>query len=320
MESIVAGFNTVTSHMSLLLFPVLLDVFLWLGPRLRINDLYNIRMPATFKEMAALMPAETLPQVLAAEKFLQANVPHVNLVSSLSTLPVGIPSLVASLGPVKSLLGTALSLEVTSSNAAIGLSLLFSLVGLLLGALYFNRVARLTENEAEPFSLRVFGRQAWQTVLLLLLLILAILLVSVPTFTLLMIMLAISPGGVQLIWMMLLFALIWVALPLVFTPHGIFANRQTSINAALTSVRLVRRYLPGTGLFLLIALLLTQGLDLLWSAPPEDSWLLILGIGGHAFIYTAILASSFIYYRGGIRYMLFMQKNPGQPVDIRPLL
>ena len=30
---------------------------------------------------------------------------------------------------------------------------------------------------------------------------------------------------------------------------------------------------------------------------PEDSWMTLLGIFGHSFVTTALLASSFVYYR-----------------------
>jgi hypothetical protein len=59
----------------------------------------------------------------------------------------------------------------------------------------------------------------------------------------------------------------------------------------------VRSYLPGTGMFLLAAILIAQGLDLLWIAAPSDSWLTLIGITGHAYIYTALIAASFIYYQ-----------------------
>jgi len=36
---------------------------------------------------------------------------------------------------------------------------------------------------------------------------------------------------------------------------------------------------------------------MLWKAPPVTSWLTLVGVGGHAFISTALLAASFVYYR-----------------------
>jgi len=38
-------------------------------------------------------------------------------------------------------------------------------------------------------------------------------------------------------------------------------------------------------------------LNYLWSVPPNNSWMLLIGIAGHAFITTALLAASFVYYR-----------------------
>jgi len=38
-------------------------------------------------------------------------------------------------------------------------------------------------------------------------------------------------------------------------------------------------------------------LNYLWKVPPSDSWMTLVGIAGHAFITTAILAASFVYYR-----------------------
>jgi hypothetical protein len=60
---------------------------------------------------------------------------------------------------------------------------------------------------------------------------------------------------------------------------------------------MVRFTLPNTGLFLLLFVLINQGLNFLWTTPAQTSWWMLVGIGGHAFISTALLAASFIYYR-----------------------
>ena len=39
-----------------------------------------------------------------------------------------------------------------------------------------------------------------------------------------------------------------------------------------------------------------MGLDLIWTIPAENSWLILFSIFGHAFISTAILAASFTLY------------------------
>jgi hypothetical protein len=47
----------------------------------------------------------------------------------------------------------------------------------------------------------------------------------------------------------------------------------------------------------LCVIVLSTGLNYLWSVPPDNSWMTLVGIAGHAFITTALLAASFVYYR-----------------------
>ena len=90
---------------------------------------------------------------------------------------------------------------------------------------------------------------------------------------------------------------IWLVLPVFFSPHGIFILGQNAFAAILQSLRMIRFTLPTSGLFLLGSLLISEGLGYLWRIPPNDSWLTLVAISGHAFISTGLLAASFIYYR-----------------------
>jgi hypothetical protein len=47
----------------------------------------------------------------------------------------------------------------------------------------------------------------------------------------------------------------------------------------------------------LSVLLIAYGLNFLWNIPSPDSWMTLIGIAGHAFITTSLLAASLIYYR-----------------------
>jgi len=51
------------------------------------------------------------------------------------------------------------------------------------------------------------------------------------------------------------------------------------------------------GWFALIAIVISQGMDLIWLIPSADNWMALVGIFGHAFISTGLLAASFIFYR-----------------------
>ena len=51
--SLRAGFDVVSSHVWLILLPIVLDVFLWLGPRLSVGNLYSSFVSSSLELMKA---------------------------------------------------------------------------------------------------------------------------------------------------------------------------------------------------------------------------------------------------------------------------
>jgi len=77
----------------------------------------------------------------------------------------------------------------------------------------------------------------------------------------------------------------------------------------LTSISIVRYSLPGSALFLMAVVILSEGMNILWQSPPEDSWMLLVGIVGHAFISTATLNATYHYFLDATKYtQTLMQK------------
>jgi hypothetical protein len=107
-------------------------------------------------------------------------------------------------------------------------------------------------------------------------------------------------GGLPLSQLgLLLYAgfLIWILFPLIFTPHGIFVGRYNLLYAMRRSMSLTRMMLPVTALMVFVILVISEGLDVLWRVPADNSWLMVIGIVGHAFITTSLLAATFVFYR-----------------------
>jgi hypothetical protein len=206
-------------------------------------------------------------------------------------------------------LGNAPLEEVGSWGLAVAGWLLFGLVGLVLGSLYFGAIARSCAVPPKPFSLREAGWEILQTILLTLALIGILLAFSLPTTLVISILALISPAMAQISLMLLTFLLAWLLIPLVFSPHGIFTSRQNVLRAMLNSARLVRRLFPSVGLFLLSAVVLAQGMGYLWRMAPETSWMMLVGIAGNAFIGTALLAASFIYYNSSLEWLEQFRRN-----------
>ena len=92
-------------------------------------------------------------------------------------------------------------------------------------------------------------------------------------------------------------ASMWLIVPLFFWPHGLFVRKQNFITSIISSIQMARFTLPTSSMFVLAVFLLTVGLNYLWAIPPQNSWMTLFGIFGHAFVTTGLLAASFIYYR-----------------------
>lgn len=309
IPSLTAGFNLTASRFYLLLVPIALDLLLWFGPHFRLSRLVQPLIEDWSQSVQVLGRGDMLNMAQQAQQLWGLLLQRFNMLSFLSTLPIGVPSLLAGAAPVTTPLGEPVMVEVNGWGQALSGWLLFSLLGLVLGSLYFNLVARSTSPKTEPFHL---GRLVWQTgqvLALSLLLILLAVLISIPLVLFTTVLAILSPGLAQLALLLMLFVLLWLLVPMLFTPHGIFSFRQNLILAMLSSARVVRAFLPGVSLFLLAALVLSQGLGYLWTIPPANSWLLLAGILGNAFISTGLLAASFIYYRTALQWVETLRRR-----------
>jgi hypothetical protein len=172
-----------------------------------------------------------------------------------------------------------------------------------LGTIYFDEVGRISGEKKLPFSITEIAGKFSQIMLLTIGLIIFLVIVSIPVSILLTLAALINPILAQIAMLILTFLVIWLLFPLFFSPHGIFINRQNVIVSILNSLRLVRFFLPGTGLLIFTMLLISQGLNLIWQMAPESSWMALIGITGHAFTSTGLLAATFVYYRGGVKWM-----------------
>jgi hypothetical protein len=303
-KSILNGFDAITKHLALLLFPVGFDLVLWFAPHLQLKTLIE-GMIAEMAEVSALFPADFAEMVNAGREIWQTAAERFNLFLAFRSLPVGIFSLLTSILPVKNPLGTPLFWDIPSLGNAILLSLLLFLIGSALGGLYFSgvRQAALFDQVRWSSIVREWPRVSLQVVYLSaiwLLLFLAVLVVGSCAAT--GITLFSIPLG-QMVIVLFGVAGFWLVFPLFFSPHGIFSGGQKAWQSLLISVRLTNLTFIRTSLFIVLAILVNQGLNVVWQMAPEDSWLMLISITGHAFVTTGMLSASFVYYQDLLRWM-----------------
>jgi len=299
--SLRAGFDAVSKHVALILLPVVLDVFLWLGPRLSVGGLVTPFFRLIFDEARkTLTSSAELKRFTDFQSGFGEVIERFNLLSllgKLQTFPIGISSLLAQTMPVKTPLGSQDVLQVSSVPVLIGLMFLLILIGWVAGGLYFRWVSGTALGDAKQEAEISFTRAIIQTLILSIIWFIALMMVLIPVMFVLTILTFLSPALPSGAFFVMLILSFWLIVPLFFTPHGIFVRKQNAFYSIFTSLRMARFTLPTSGLFVLSVLLLTTGLNYLWSVPPDDSWMMLVGIAGHAFITTALLAASFVYYR-----------------------
>lgn len=316
IKSIVTGFNTVASHIWLIVLPVVLDVFLWLGPQLHIQKLMSPIVEETMQVIQGINTVDLATGLDAMGNFWDTLLANFNLATLLRTFPIGIPSLLVNTYNQATPFGTPATYEMISMEAATGMGILFLIIGFIIGCFYIDQISRATAETNKPFTGKAFITEIVQAFGMTVSILLAILLSVFPILMIISVLAAVSPTIAEIVLMVIFFFAMWIIIPMLFTPHSIFSGQQNLLASVMTSVRLVRSFMPGTGLFLLIAILITQGLDILWLAPPTNSWLILVGILGHAFIYTSILAASFVYFRSGMSWMMqVIQQREKQSVQ-----
>jgi hypothetical protein len=308
------GFNAVASHIYVILFPIILDLFLLFGPQLRIGKLLTPLYNELVSQSANIqqLPAADQAQFFTA---LKEYIARINLLSVISTFPIGIPTIMAP-GVIENPLGVPYEVFLGSALSSFFLIILLYLIGVALGVVYFHLLATLGSENKQPSTVKTFFWQYFQVLTFCLWFLAMIFIIIFPVLFVINLIQLLSPIVSQILFFGFLFLILWLGFPLIFTPHGVFAYHQNVLAAAFTSYRLVRSALPSAGLFMsMIILLYLVSLEL-WVIPPDNSWLILAGIIGHAFLFSGLFVSTLYYYRGSINWMREIIKRNTRPTSI----
>jgi len=290
--ALVAALDAISARLWVILLPLVLDLFLWLGPHLSIRGLM-----ARFFDQLLLMkdaPGFSIQDVATTQEFLADSINRFNVFSLLRTFPIGVSSLLSGRGNLLSPLGSQNVIEVNSGVSFLGWFVGLTVLGWILGGLYFRWVAEAAGSRAATFAM---GRAVTQTLLFSITLSILAVMVGVPFSLLIVVLQLINPALPQTLFLIMALLGVWIIVPIFFAPHGIFVRGQNALLSMYTSLQMSRFTMPLSSMFVLAALVLSQGLNFLWHIPAEDSWLTLVGLAGHSFITTVLLAASFIYYR-----------------------
>lgn len=300
IDAISAGFDHVTRRPRLLLMPLALDVFLWMGPRLLAAPLAD-QLARSSAQLAADLDASSRIALQEMVSLMREMLSRVNLMSWLSVTGVGVPAANTGLDATKPLpTGSLPPIEhVPSLEAYLFVMISLTLVGLMLAGLFWSMLAGSVRGDR--FDVRHWLldglRVGLQLVAVAALAIGLMLALAVPASLLIVMLGSLSLGLASLVPALLIAIMMWGILFAVFTVHGLALYRFSVQRAVVISGGVLRAFFSSTVGFVVLGLAIYIGLGLIWELIAADSWLRLIAMPGNAFVGTGLLVASLHYYQ-----------------------
>lgn len=294
IKTIFQGLELVANKLYLILLPLLLDLVLWLGPKYSLKNLFEPYLKDSLSLLQSLNSPVLSVQITEAQGMWQGLITQFNMLNFLRTIPIGVPALMTSKTVEATPIGTTQVVQLTNLSNAFLMMVALLLIGFILGCLY---LAWISSKVFKDSDWRQFLPHSANALIFVVAVIVGIVLFILPVSLLLSLLALFSTFLAEIVLFLALFLLIWLLYPLIFTPHGIFSFQQKLTDSIKNSIRIVRSTTPITGLFMILVVLIPTGLNQLWRVPQTDSWFMLVGILGHAFLTTAMFAASFVYFR-----------------------
>ena len=268
-----------------------LDLFLWLGPRLRAPNLWRL---FSF-EIPAGLDANTRLFAQDLQTGIRQALDGANWFSWLRPALLGVPGIEA--GTAQMPLGSQPAQVYLWDVGAFSVAALALLtLGIGLGGLYWTLIARQARDGRIDWS-AALGRLAtvWPRMLGLALLMIGVVILAWVLVMLISMLLGPAVGALAVILAVSL--LVWLMFYATFSLHGIVLYNQRTLDAVRMSMWLGRTYFGKTAAFLAASVVVGWGMSQIWNVASSDSWLRLIAIGGNAFVAAGLSMASMVYYQ-----------------------
>jgi len=296
----------VGQHLGLIVLPMLLDLFLWLGPRLSIAPL--VRQFIGWLRLQPMPDPAMTRQLEQWIRLVEQGNDRFNLLSLFSKFPLlDVPSLLAQHAPdLVTPLGEPRVFLVTSVLPLLVWIAVLIPTGLVLGFVYLNSLTRRVYDMRSPDEgkeaeqdagtgsiltkfIKVFMFIAGLTVLMV---------IFMPLWSLVVgIILVIAPPIGFFVWSLSIGIFGYLALHLLFVIPGVLLGNRGLFQATLESFVLIQTRLPSIVGLIVLVMVIYEGLGFVWLLPPGDSWTMLIGILGNGCIATGLTAAMFVFYQ-----------------------
>ena len=304
IDALSTGFEAVLRHPWLLLIPIALDVFLWVGPRLQAPNLYRALEP-TLRQMATEMTtSDSRYAVQQLSKAVEQFFTQFNLFAWLSVGLIGVPVINGGIDATLKLVtgNPPLLWQIDNFDGYLLALVLFTSVGLFISALFWTLLGDYVRGE--PVQAAHWLKQSfdvWKRFLLMTIVIVSLVFLSIFPLSMAMFALGLfSPGLASLIPLLAMGVAAWLILTCIFTPHGLVLHHMSLGRAVSTSAMIVRSNFTPTAGLVLIGMAVSIGMGLIWEGLAAESWLRLIAMAGNAIIGTGLIVASLLFYQNRI--------------------
>jgi hypothetical protein len=295
-EALINGFELIWLNPWILLVPIALDVFLWLGPHLSARPVFQRIVTLVTLAAPANAPEETRQNIELLKSLLQTAGDTLNVFSLLAT---GMPSVIGWQAPTVTLPRPEFIIGESVTLLAVTIALLIGAV--LIAAMYLEMTARPIRRDPVAVSfLARWLRACVDLVTLALLIIIGISMLIIPLSVVAGMLSVVN----QVLGSLLLFAgmilMFWALVYLVFAVSAIFISGANAFRAIVNSIRVFRfDFLSAIGL-VLVVYVLRSGFTIVWDFFDTNLWGVVFVVIANAFFNSALIAAEMIFYKDRI--------------------
>jgi hypothetical protein len=303
IETLSAGYTAVNRQLWVLMLPILLDVFLWLGPHVSYSPLVGpvVTQAAEWARQVALGPRRgpRSPELLSglddSRQWLIARADEVNGLNVLAWGPIALPSLAT-------LPSTSDELAFVSGwPDALALLGACAGLGLLLGGWFYAGLADASSGvRSGPLAAgRGTPRAVIDVLGLVGVLIGAACLLGIPVVLLIAFTALVSPPVAVLGGALVGAGLLFATVHLFFAVDAIFVSNAGPLSAIQRSVGVVRRHLRPSIALIVLTWLILAGMAQVWDilgTNVQAPYGVALSILGNAYIASGLIAAGMIFY------------------------
>jgi hypothetical protein len=320
IDTLSAGISLMGRNLSLLLLPILFDLFYWLMPPLRLGPELIALLVSPFDPQganAALVTGELASDMALVYEMVELQLSQLNIwgffVPSLLFWPSALTGQVSEVAPISLLQGEGVIWQLNSFMDVLLVLMGLMLAGLVVNVFWLHTIACSVQQRAWLGELLMLWRKTVRDSLRLLIMALVFLFIGGGALFMLsiilgIIMLLLPTVGVLLysvVTIGLLWLIFWLLVHLYFTLAAMMLANQGLLAAPLLSMRLVRHDFRSAMTLIGLSMLLSWGFQLVWSwlAPVELG--LIISIFASAALGTAITMAMMLFFTQ--RYELFQK-------------